>query len=275
MKKIFFLIVLTAFITNVWAQNVKKIMVKSAIKGCWAAIITEEEAKSSANEYGWWSAWQKIKAEKRYKTTPAIFKNVPKGKYIIVVYNPASKSFDPNAGIPEQASDGVVLQEVDIQEDKTFSLKKSDFKDWNCLSCPWLYIWDGKEFVKQTEVIKDVVGKANEQTTFTALKPSCFINKRLKIKLQEEKDEITYLNQVILKIGEKSFTPSHTSLINSTLTKLDNQYHILKKGEMIELEFEIDANIDLKQNIYLEVSGYYEPDKQFLKEIYNKYLISK
>lgn len=272
MKKSIVLLFLMCLSVSLWAQNVKKIVVKSEIKGCWAAIITEEEAKSPNNEHGWWSAWHKIKAEKRYKTTPAVFTNIPKGKYIIVIYNPASQDFDPNAGIPEQASDGVVLQEVDIQGNKTFSVEKKDFKEWNCLSCPWLYVWDGKDFVRQTEVIKDVVGKANEQSSFTSLKPSCLINRKLKIKIQEEKDETSYLNQVILRIGDKIYLPIHNSLINNTLQKSDNLYHLLKKGESIELEFEIEANTDLKTNITLEVSGYYEPDAKFLSEIYHKYL---
>lgn len=272
MKNLLLIALFSISSMSLWSQNVKKIVVKSEIKGCWAAIITEAEAKSKENEYGWWSAWQSIKAAKTYKKTPAVFKNIPKGKYIIVIYNPASKEFDPNAGIPGQTSDGVVLEEVDIQDSKTFNANKNDFKDWNCLSCPWLYIWNGADFVRKNEVIKDVVGKANEQTTFTTLSPTCIINQKVRIKIQEEKDEISYLNQVVLKVGDKTYLPQTNTKALNQLQASDNLYHQLKKGEMIELEFELEDAIGNTAKIVLETKGYYEPDQKFLAEIYRKYL---
>ncbi len=272
MKKIFLIVLLSTFSLSLWSQNVKKIVVNSEIPGCWAAIITEAEAKSNENGYGWWSAWQRIKEAKNYKITPAVFKNIPKGKYIIVIYNPASKEFDPNAGIPGQTSDGVVLEEVDIQDSETFNVNKDDFKDWNCLSCPWLYIWDGADFVRKNEVIKDIVGKANEQTTFTTLPPTCVINQKVRIKIQEEKDEISYLNQVVLKVGNKVYLPQTNIQVANQLQKSDNLYHQLKKGEMIELEFELEEAVENTAKMVLETKGYYEPDRIFLEEVYHKYL---
>jgi hypothetical protein len=271
MKKLLLFFVLLNFSLGLGAQNVKKIVVKSAIKGCWAAIIAEEDAKKPENEFGWWSAWQKIKAEKKYKTTPATFTNIPKGKYIVVVYNPASQSFDPNAGIPEQTSDGVVLEAVDIQKNQSFDFKKADFKEWNCLSCPWLYVWNGQDFVREQEIIKDVVGKKNEQTTYTNLKPTCVIQQTIKIRIQEEKDEISYLNQIVLQINDKIYYPQ-ANFTENQLQQADNSYFQLKKGEMIDLEFVINESIKPNDKIQLIARGYYEPDRKFLTEIYRKYL---
>ncbi|MDX2305482.1 MAG: hypothetical protein NW226_21905 [Microscillaceae bacterium] len=271
MKKTLVLFLLLGSCLSLYAQNVKKVVVKSKIKGCWAAVISEEEAKAPENEYGWWSAWQKIKEAKKYKTTPATFTNLPKGKYIIVIYNPASQKFDPNAGIPGQASDGVVLEEVDIQGDQTFTVEKGDFKDWNCLSCPWLYVWNGKEFVRQSEVIKDVVGKTNEKMTSTSIAPACMMGQILKIRIQEEKDEISFLNQVVLKINDQLILPQNQKALENE----DDSYISLKKGESIELEFIWKEAITSDTKIELFTRGYYEPDRKFLSEIYQKYLKTK
>ncbi|MCU0444647.1 MAG: hypothetical protein MUE85_06980 [Microscillaceae bacterium] len=270
MKKLWLLSIFCLVLVSGWAQTAKKIVVKSAIKGCWAAIISEEDAKKPENEFGWWSAWQRIKAEKKYKTTPATFKNVPKGKYVIVIYNPASKSFDPNAGIPEQASDGVVLQEVNIEESKTFSVEQADFKEWNCLSCPWLYVWNGQEFVRQAEIIQDIVGKKSEQNTYTSLSPQCVLNQRVRIRIQEEKDEISFLNQVVLQVNDCLYYPTQ-----ATLQYADSEYFTLKKGEAIELDFWLDAPLNQSAKLQIIARGYYEPDKKFLSEIYHKYLKTK
>jgi len=272
MRKIFVIVCLVISIAA-QAQNVKKIVVKSAVKGCWAALISEDEAKKSAiNEYGWWSAWHRIKQEKKYKLTPATFTNIPKGKYIIVIYNPASQTFDPNAGIPEQASDGAVMEEVDIQKNATYNAEKADFKVWNCLSCPWLYVWNGEKFLKQTEVIKDIVGKAHETTTSAALSNAFVVKKQVKIRIQEEKDEISYLNRVVLKVGNKTYLPTNAQ---NSLQAIDHAYHTLKKGEMLELTFVLDNDTDSNEPIVLETTGYYEPETAFLAEIYQKYLKTK
>ncbi|TAG56324.1 MAG: hypothetical protein EAZ29_03125, partial [Runella slithyformis] len=81
-----------------------------------------------------------------------------------------------------------------INKNANFNFKKADFKTWYCLSCPFLCVWNGNEYAKMTEVIKDVVGKKAETTTKTTLAYTQIINKTLKIRIQEEKEETSYLN---------------------------------------------------------------------------------
>ncbi|TAE09656.1 MAG: hypothetical protein EAZ95_15750 [Bacteroidetes bacterium] len=267
MKKILTLLLCLAFAGGAIAQKKGGVNVKvnADVKGCWVALIPIDDIVGK--EYGWWSVWHEIKKAKKYKTAPATFTGVAKGRYVIVVYNPASASFDPNNGNPDQAADGVVLEEADIQKNASYNIKKAEFKTWYCLSCPWLYIWNGTEFVKNAEVIQDIVGKAQETTTRTTLSPAVVVGKTLKIQIREEKDEISYLNRVALRVGEQTILPTQCP---QALQIKDAQYHTLRKGDMIELEFTLSELPSLP--IVLETTGYYEPEPKFLSDIYQKYL---
>lgn len=247
----------------VLAQNVKKVTVKSEIKGCWVALIHVDEIVGK--EYGWWSVWHEYKKAKKYKPAPATFTNVPQGKYVVVVYNPASQ-FKQDGD-----SDGAVMEEVDIQKNIALTFKKAEFKTWHCLSCPWLYLWNGEKFVKHTEVIKDVVGKLQETTTQTSIAQAFVVHNTLKIRIQEEKDEISYLNRVVLKVGEQTILPENSP---ESLIGKDKKYYTLRKGEAIELTFVLPT-LSQDAQIVLETTGYYEPEKEFLSEIYQKYLRNK
>jgi hypothetical protein len=269
MKKSFILVFIILLASQVQAQKAKKIVVKSAVKGCIAALIPH----GAGNENGenWWNEWQKLKKAGKTKKTPATFTNIPKGKYTIVIYNPASKSFDPNSSNPNEQSDGVVLEQVEIDGNNSFEAKKDDFKEWNCLSCPWLYVFDGQNYMRQCEIIKDVVGKSAETTTKHQIDSKMLKNNTLKIKIQEEKDEISYLNRLVLKVGKNTYLPSASSSVEALYAK-DQNYLQLRKGEFIEIEFKIPQEADLSAEITLEATGYYEPDKEFLKAVYQQYL---
>ena len=245
----------------------------NAFTKCWAALISAEEAEGM--EYGWWSAWQKIKENKKYQQTPCDFKNIKPGKYTLVVYNPASVDFDPNNGNPDEASDGVVMEEIEIKANTNlkYNFGKADFKDWNCLSCPWLYVFDGKEYVRTTEILKDVVGEKTRRKTTFELKTTDLMDGKLKIRIQEEKDEITHLDQLLLKVNGKVYAACQTNgAIKEELTVSDNRFVILKKGESIDIEFSVPEKLAPGTEIILESEGYYIPDKEFLRAVYLKYL---
>lgn len=243
-----------------------KVSVKSEIKGCVVALINKNEVTDKA-EYGWWSVWKAYKEAKKYKPVPATFAGVAQGKYIVVIYNPASTSFDPNNGKPEEAADGVVIEELEVNKNISLTIKKTEFKNWYCLSCPFLYVWNGMEYTKICEVIKDVVGKNAESTSKTRLAHTQIIDGKVRIRIQEEKEETSYLNSLVLKVGKQTYLPTQTDL-----QKNDAQYHILKKGERIEITFELKEMPAENTEIILETTGYYEPNQAFLNQIYQQYL---
>lgn len=271
MKKIAPVVLMLLLAHCLQSQTVKKIVVKSVIKGCITALIPH--GKGNENGENWWNEWQKLKKAGKTKKTPATFKNVAKGKYTIVIFNPASKGFDPNSDNPQEKSDGMVFEQVEITQDQTYEAQAEDFKDWNCLSCPWLYVFDGKEYIRQCEIIQDVVGIAAEKTTKHKIDRRMIQHNTLKIRIQEEKEEVSYLNQLVLKIGKSTYYPTAQSgvVLPNSLNEKDNVYTILKKGDVIELEFKIPTAA-LSAPIILEATGYYDPDKAFLQAIYQQYL---
>ena len=234
---------------------------------CQVALISKTEIGNAP--YGWWSIWQKKKKSKDYKTTPCTFKGLTPDVYTIVVYNQAASPGDDQ-------SDGVILKEVVVG--KKFNLKayyeKSDFKEWNCLSCPWLYVYNGKCFVKQTEILKDVVGQANKTTTYFTIDPKVVIDGKLRLKVQEEKDEITHLEQLQVRIDGKVYRPQYSKKYSKLLAQNDEQYLKLKKGTSVEVIFDLPKNLQASDKIVLESTGFYIPDAQFLEAVYQKYLVT-
>ena len=237
-------------------------------KTCWVALINDEDAQSK--QYKWWSLWHEIKKNGNYEKTPTVFSDLREGKYTLVVYNPSSSSDGSSA-------DGVVFESLNITSDSKFSFSfgPSDFKDWNCLSCPWLYVFDGKDYVRKTEILKDLVGEEARQTTRYTIQSEAVVDGKLKIKIQEEKEEITHLDQLLIDIGGKKYPACQINgITKAQLTASDNNFILLKKGESIELEFNLPKNLPAGTALTLESEGYYIPDAAFLEAIYKKYLRS-
>jgi len=232
-------------------------------KECWVSLINEQDAKSG--KYGWWSIWHDQKSAGLISKTPYTFYNVTPGRYVLVVYNPASKNYDPNSGKLNERSDGVVIENINIDGKSIykFNLEQKDFKDWNCLSCPWLYLYDGKEFVKLTEVLKDVIGEKNCLTDFIAIPNSYIINNKLKILLKEEKEEITFIDGVSLLVDDEEIISTLSEV--KALTFDDNEYFELRKSQSIELTFNLREFTNIKGIIQLKIRGYYEPEESFVQ----------
>ncbi len=271
MKKVFLITLLSVLSLMLKAQTISV----DAHTDCWVAVIDENAAKHG--KYGWWSVWHIIKREKRYKETPCTFEGLKPGKYTLVVYNPEAVDFDPNSGSELEKSDGVVMEEVVLTHSSAleYDFDEEDFQEWNCLSCPWLYVFDGQQFIKTTEVLKDVVGEENRQITTTAIQPENFRNGTLKIRIQEEKDEITHLHAVTLKVnGVVCPMKIADKTTAQKLTDAD-KYLELRKGDAVDIEFELPKNMTNIENVILETEGFYEPEPEFLKQIKQKYLRKK
>lgn len=264
-KRQLFLSMLVVCCLSLGQLNAQTIKI-DAYTECKVALISAQEAKN-AGQYGWWSAWQTKKNSKDYKSTPCKFTDVSPGVYTIVVYN-------PNAGSTNAKGDGVVLEKITVG--KKFTLNayyaKKDFKAWNCLSCPWLYVYNGKCFMKQTEILKDVVGVHNKTTTLYEVPHTAIKNGVLKIKIQEEKDEITHLDQLQIRLNGKTYLPQERI---APLANNDGKYRKLKKGESLTLTFKLPTQLKASDKVMLESTGFYIPDAAFLEAVYNKYLIQR
>lgn len=245
------------------AQSIKI----DAYRTCYVAMINKADIGKSP--YGWWDIWHKIKKKKSYKSTPCTFKNITPGTYTLVVY-------DAQSEIGTDKGDGVVLKEIVVSSKFKMSAyyQKSDFKVWNCLSCPWLYVHNGQCYVRETEILKDVVGRENKTTTQFEITPKVVKKGILKLKIQEEKDEVTHLDRLLIKVNGKTYWPHYQGKVLKNLTQEDAKYLKLKKGQSIELIFKLPTSLKANERIMLESTGFYIPDAQFLRAVYQKYLIT-
>jgi len=231
-------------------------------KKCWVVLINSGEAQKG--QYGWWSVWHEKKEKREYFTTPYTFDNVLPGSYTIVIYDPASK--------PGEQSDGIVLKNIDIKENENikYSFNKNDFKDYNCLCCPWLYIKKGSSYERLSEVIKDKVGINSIADDIINLQPENIINGIISIRLQEEKDEITYIDRIVLKVKDKFNQEINIFTRNNLLQNIDGDFLKLKKGESLTLDFNIPHNYRENSQITLHIYGYYDPDKKMLLSLFEQ-----
>ncbi|MCB0289117.1 MAG: ankyrin repeat domain-containing protein [Calditrichaeota bacterium] len=237
----------------------------NSYKSCWAMLISQEEATAGGG-YGWWSVWHRRKAAQQYHQTPYVFSNVASGTYTLVVYDPASVNYNPNSGVADQRSDGVVLDKLDYTgEGLDYYFEQADFKAWNCLSCPWLYVFDGARYRRAGEVLQDVVGRENCTSTRLALASGDVIGRRLSIRIQEEKDEISYLDQVTLEVDGVSYPAFRNGQAPQELQAIDGRFLRLAKGEAVELSFELPVPPDAASRLELRVHGYYEPDREVIE----------
>jgi hypothetical protein len=240
------------------------IKVKTEDAECRVALISDQEAK--AGEYGWWSVWQELNRDNRTASTPTEFTAEP-GTYTLVVY------WENN----NDRSDGIALEKIHLAPYVTsinYTFSPSDFTEWNCLSCPWLCIYDGKDYVKHSEVLKDVTGYENRTTTTTSIDPSLVIDGKLSFQIREEKDEISYIDQIRLKVGDQYLSVSadrDAALLSAT----DDEFLMLKKGQQINLSVEMPSSWNASTPLVLEVTGYYHPEQAFMTEITNKLLKAK
>lgn len=267
MKKLF-LLTLCMIAASLYGQSLKRemalgskgtvITVNTPNANCLVALISDEEAGSG--QYGWWSVWHEMKEQGTAKTSPAVFQNVPAGDYTLVVY------LDNAEYEGDGSSDGIALENIHVgsyltQVTYTFQ-KYRDFKDWNCLSCPWLCVYDGEGYVKQEEVIKDVVGYENRTTTVAEIAPEAIIEGQVRIQIREEKDEVSYLDRVVLQLGDQVLLPIAS---DERLHEADDSFLDLHKGQSVELAFDIPEGYE--GPLEVKVTGYYHPSPEFIAEI--------
>ncbi len=241
---------------------------------CWVVLLAHKEIENQP--YGWWSLWHKHKTEGSYFQSPHTFENVVPGRYVLIVHDPNNNN-----------SDGVVLEEFEVKEfeARVLSFKTQDFVEWNCLSCPWLYVRSHGRFVRAFEVLEDVVGPESKvsrayRLPAALLEPCTAAHRRVVIRIQEEKDEITFLHHLSLRVGTRLLPPKALHLVQSPDIPAAFPLH-LRRGQALEAHFVVpQAPVVLPGEsprstpgpLELVVSGYYEPELPLLEEAYQRLL---
>ncbi|MFT5435320.1 MAG: hypothetical protein ACI9OJ_006037 [Myxococcota bacterium] len=235
------------------------IAVSSARPGSVAALISMGDA--GQRRYGWWSIWHENKKAGKTVALPHTFTDIAPGKYVLVVYDPASAD-------AAQESDGVVFESLTVTAEtrRVIALESADYKDWNCLSCPWLYAMVDGQWQKLEEVLKDVVGRAEQTTTRTAIPAAAARDGQVTLRIAEEKREVTHLDRVVLRVGDFLIAPRG----QLNLTAADERVHQLSMGQTATLHFDLPEGADTSR-MELLVTGFYEPDAAFLQDVLDRF----
>jgi hypothetical protein len=122
--------------------------------------------------------------------------------------------------------------------------------------CPFVHVKINGEYQLVDEILRNQVSDKLNRENVLELPHNSIANGKLEIKIEEIKDEISFIDNIYIKIGDKVIYPSQNSL-NEKLIKEDNTFLKLNKGESIILNFEIPFAVSGNEKVMLNAKGYY------------------
>jgi hypothetical protein len=127
-------------------------------------------------------------------------------------------------------------------------------------ACPWLYIWNDTEYLKQVEIIQNLFSESLETTQVAGLKDVYVENGLVKLKVCEEKDELSYIDEIVLIIDGHTVYPVQDSEKAYAVSYIDHEYLVLKKGDTVEFFYEIPVKLSGSTVWMVRSTGYYIPE---------------
>ena len=132
--------------------------------------------------------------------------------------------------------------------------------DNNGWACPWLYVYDGRQFERRTEILRLLRGAANEQTEITPLGLVPTVNGAVILQIAEEQAEITFLDELVLLVGGIAV---RADAAPPQLAERDQDYLILTNGEAYTFTFRLPDTLAGQEQVTASViaTGFYESVK--------------
>ena len=142
--------------------------------------------------------------------------------------------------------------------DNDVTLSLTDADGW---ACPWLYVRDGDVFRRQTEVLRNVRGKANERTEMSSIGTVEVVDGSITLMVAEEKDEITYIDELYILVDGIDVRADRASPAAAQVAYKDDDYLVIAKGESRTFRFSLPNPFagDARAAVSVVVSGFYEP----------------
>jgi hypothetical protein len=144
---------------------------------------------------------------------------------------------------------GTQLVEVDR---KTVRTSNPD----QCAACPHVYLLDGGAAVLQGEILRNLNRAAREGKQSLLLDSDAPATGVVTIELREEKDEVTYLDEIYLDAGG-AMVPPRECTGSQAFCATDGVYHLLRRGDTLRLTFPVDAGAAAPLRLF--AAGYYLP----------------
>lgn len=134
------------------------------------------------------------------------------------------------------------------------TLSLTDKDGW---ACPWLYVYNGHFFERRTEILRNVRGKRNERTEFSAIGPVEIVDGAITFRVAEEKDEIAFVDELYIIVDGIEV---HAEA-NSGVAVKDQHYLVLISGDSREFRFRLPDSLASRESVTVSVvvSGFYVP----------------
>jgi hypothetical protein len=182
------------------------------------------------------------------------------GRYVFAVAFIAGPVSREEAGVPDDAIlyPGITgggastdYQEIEITAGHTTDLTIT-LTDSNGWACPWLYVYDGRGFVRRTEILRNVREPATEITPLGSVP---VIDGVITLKIAEEKSEITYIDELYLVVDGQRIPAQAAPDIAAKVAAADHDYLILTADTSYEFRFAVPH----ADRVSLGASGFYVP----------------
>jgi hypothetical protein len=193
---------------------------------------------------------------------------VPGRYYLAAAFIAAFVSSDEASGSDDAIRDPGIIgggastdyQEIMIEPGQTHSitLNITDADGW---ACPWIYVFDGRRFVRMTEILRNLRGKQSERTEVSRIGPVRTVNDTIILRVAEEREETAFIDQLFLVVDGVKVVAESDPQIAAKVAELDRDYLIITSGESYAFRFRLSGSIvggDLA-DVRVVASGFYMP----------------
>jgi hypothetical protein len=125
------------------------------------------------------------------------------------------------------------------------------------LACPWIYTWNDSEYKKQVEIIQNLSCKSLEATQIISLNDVHIENNLIKVKICEEKEEVSYIDEIVLIVNGETFYPVQDSQEASDISSIDGKYLILKENDSAVFTYRLPFDLSGAIDCEIKATGYY------------------
>jgi hypothetical protein len=179
------------------------------------------------------------------------------GKYHLAVAFIAVPKDNPSPGAPRGGA-STEYQEIVIEPEQTLpvTIQMTDGDGW---ACPWLYVYDGRGFVRTTEILRNHRGKQGERTEVSHIGPVRIVDGTITVRVAEEREEIAYVDQLYLVVGGAKVAAESDPQVAAKVAERDQDYLIIASGESYEFRFRPPGAFGDLADVQVVATGFYVP----------------
>jgi hypothetical protein len=128
-------------------------------------------------------------------------------------------------------------------------------------ACPWVYVYDGRRFVRMTEILRDLRGKQSERTEVSRIGLVRTVGDTIIVRVAEEREEIAFIDQLYLVVDGVKVVAESDPQVAAKVAEIDQNYLIITSGEFYEFKFRRRGSFVGGElaDVLVVASGFYVP----------------